>query len=263
MRFIFLEHPPHLPSGWYSIYAARISGLAAQTTHKDRAGYFKKYGNWRELKGWLSNLSNEKCWYCEAKNGRAPFDVDHFRPKLGVKVDGIKLPGDTGYYWIAYEWWNFRLSYQRCNRPEGDDDDIVYGKANEFPLHDENARCHGPGSILDDEAPRLLDPCKKGDCYLLAHGLDGEVKPIGEAGTWDFLRAEFTIRQLGLNAFNTPAQKKSEWRLLDDLIRLAGNQPAVVDQLKDYLSESHEYSSFFRSVIGTHRDKPWVEALIE
>jgi hypothetical protein len=38
------------------------------------------------------------------------------------------------------EWWNFRLSCQRCNRPEKDENGVLRGKANEFPVHDEANR---------------------------------------------------------------------------------------------------------------------------
>lgn len=232
--------------------------------HADRSKFLRAKGNWRSLKSWLAGLSNEKCWYCEAKISRAPFDVDHFRPKLGITVDGVKLDGETGYYWLAYEWWNFRLSCQRCNRPERDEAGVLYGKANEFPLRDEALRCALPTSSLADEEPRLLDPCNPQDCELLAHGVDGEVKPSSaNEESWEFFRAKYTIRQLGLNAYNSPEARKNVWRVLDDLIQLAGDAPEVIDQLKKHLSDDQEYSSFYRSAIGTHRDKPWINRLHE
>jgi uncharacterized protein (TIGR02646 family) len=234
----------------------------AKATHKDRSEFLRAKSNWRSLKIWLSILSDKKCWYCEAKINRAPFDVDHFRPKLGITVDGDKLAEETGYYWLAYEWWNFRLSCQRCNRPESDDDGAVYGKANEFPLRDESKRCVDPISDLCEETPRLLDPCEQQDCNLLAYGVDGETKPNAKEGTWEFERASYTIKQLGLNAFQVPECKRTAWNELDTLIRLAGENPEVVAILKNKLSRGHEYSSFFRSAIGVHRDKQWVDALI-
>lgn len=214
------------------------------------------------LKKWLANVSGHKCWYCEAKSTRAPFDVDHFRPKLGITVDGVKLAGHNGYYWLAYEWWNFRLSCQRCNRPEKDAAGILHGKANEFPIRDEALRCVMPAGHLNTESPRLLDPCVQADCELLAHGIDGEVKPVAAVGTWEYQRARYTIDRLGFNEWNTPESRKNSWRVLDDLIRLAGSQSAVLMHLQEHLSTDHEYSSFYRSAIGTHRDKAWVEALL-
>lgn len=262
MRCIVLEHPPCLPKDWNKIYVGRVAGLGAQGTHALRAVYLTRHASWKVLKRWLSDVSGDKCWYCEAKSTRAPLDVDHFRPKLGITVDGVKLTGDSGYYWIAYEWSNFRLSCQRCNRPETDVTGAVHGKANEFPLQNEATRCIVPGSSLEAETPRLLDPCIQEDCDLLAHGIDGEVKPAVAVGTWEYERARYTIKQLGFNAFNTPESKKRSWRILDDLIRLAGNQPVVTAHIESHLSRHHEYSSFFRSAIGSHRDKPWVDELL-
>lgn len=262
MRFVQVPLPSHLPKRWLTIAAARIAAVGACPTHDIRSTYIKKHTSWGQLKKWLSQVSHYKCWYCEAKSNRAPFDVDHFRPKLGITVDGVELAGHGGYYWLAYEWRNFRLSCQRCNRPEKDEADVLHGKANEFPVRDEAHRCTLPAALLTTEEPRLLDPCNEADCELLAHGIDGEVKPLALTGTWDNQRARYTIDRLGFNDWNTPETKKNSWRLLDDLIRLAGHQPAVVAHLQEHLSTDHEYSSFFRSAIGTHRDKAWVEALL-
>lgn len=262
MRFIEIALPPHLPKGWIKVSSGRIAKVDSFGAHDLRADYIKKHGSWGLLKNWLSRASGQKCWFCEAKSTRAPFDVDHFRPKLGITVDGVKLVGHDGYYWLAYAWWNFRLSCQRCNRPEKDETDTLHGKANEFPLLDEGQRCSQPAGLLTVESPRLLDPCVQSDCQMLAHGIDGEVKPTAPSGTWEHQRARFTIDRLGFNVWHTPETKKKTWRVVDDLIRLAGHQPSVVAHLQEHLSPHHEYSSFFRSAIGTHRDKPWVEALL-
>lgn len=264
MRFIQIPLPPHLPARWLKVYVGRVSRVDALATHDLRSEYIKKNGSWGLLKTWLANASGHKCWYCEAKSMRAPFDVDHFRPKLGVTVDGVKLAGHGGYYWLAYEWSNFRLSCQRCNRPEKDDADGLHGKANEFPIRDEAQRCALPAGNLNAELPRLLDPCVEADCELLAHGIDGEVKPAAPDGTWEYQRARYTIDRLGFNEWNTPEDKRSRWQTLATLLAVVGDKvnPAVAAEIKKYLSHDHEHTSFFRSAIGTHRDKAWVEALL-
>lgn len=262
MRFIQIPLPPHLPKRWPTIYSARIAGLSGCATQALRSTYIKNNGSWACLRKWLANVSNGKCWYCEAKSTRAPSDVDHFRPKLSITVDGIKLVGHAGYFWLAYEWWNFRLSCQRCNRPEKNDFDVLHGKGNEFPIQVEALRCSLPGDLLNTEIPRFLDPCVEADCELLAHGIDGEVKPVAPIGTWEYQRARYTIDKLGFNEWNAPETKKNSWRPLNDLIRLAGNRPEVVAHLQERLASAHEYSSFFRAAIGAHRDKDWVEKLL-
>jgi uncharacterized protein (TIGR02646 family) len=264
VRFVIIPLPPHLPARWNNVYSARVAAVGALATQQLRSDYLKKNGSWGLLKKWLSNVSGHKCWYCEAKSPRAPFDVDHFRPKLGITVDGIELAGHTGYYWLAYEWSNFRLSCQRCNRPEKDERETLHGKANEFPIQDETYRCQAPANLLTAESPRLLDPCVQADCALLAHGIDGEVKPAAPVGTWEFQRARYTIERLGFNEWNTPESKRGHWQALATLIKAVGNNPNqdTIDVLTNHLTYDHEYSSFFRSAIGTHRDKAWVEALL-
>lgn len=266
MRCITIPLPPNLPARWPKIYTGRISAVGALASHKQRSDYIKKNGSWSVLKKWLAKASADKCWYCEAKSTRAPFDVDHFRPKLGVTVDGVKLASHDGYYWLAYEWSNFRLSCQRCNRPEKDDEKMLQGKANEFPVHDETNRWTNSAALTHAEIPRLLDPCVEFDCAQLAHGIDGEVKPNATIGTWEYQRARYTIDQLGLNKWNTPDDKRSQWQSLDLLLKLAGdnNDPLVIAHINKFLSQDQEYASFFRAAIGTHRDKYWVEkALME
>ena len=61
----------------------RISKVNALPTIAQKKAYIKKTNTWGLLKQWLSELSNDKCWYCEAKVERATTDVDHFRPKAG------------------------------------------------------------------------------------------------------------------------------------------------------------------------------------
>lgn len=264
MRFIQIPLPPHLPKKWPRVYAGRVAKVSAFGTHSLRSAYIKKNGSWGLLKKWLSHASEHKCWYCEAKSNRSPFDVDHFRPKLGITVDGVKLVAHTGYYWLAYEWWNFRLSCQRCNRPEKDAGNVLHGKANEFPIQIEAQRCTVPTASLTTELPRLLDPCVQADCELLAHGIDGEVKPVAPINSWEHKRARYTIDRLGFNEWNIPEEKRSRWQTLATLLLVAGDNaiPGVVAELNKFLSPDHEYSSFFRSAIGTHRDKGWVEALL-
>lgn len=233
-------------------------------THKFRSEYLRKNPSWGLLKTWLSQLSHKKCWYCEAKSRRAPFDVDHFRPKLAVTVDGHPLSGVYGYYWMAYEWWNFRLSCQRCNRPEKIDKNTLRGKWNEFPVQSEDTRCTSAVINVNQEAPRFLDPCVKDDCELLAYGIDGEAKPSNVPGTWEHERARYTIEQLGLNDWNVPEDRKKDGQLLSQLVKLAGDAPCeeVKEQVERFLEEDQEYASFFRSAIGTHRDKHWIDALL-
>lgn len=236
---------------------------------------------WGKLKDWLAALSHDKCWFCESKSNRAPMDVEHFRPKLGVTINRVDLEfsiphplaGEKhpGYWWLTYEWSNYRLSCQRCNRPETDDaTNIVHGKHNDFCLVNETYRCIDPNDNLSLEEPMLLDPIIASDCQLLAHTTDGEVKPSTLVPTdINYLRAEYTIHILGLNSFKMPENKKSERAKLDALIllchRIGFNNcpPETLVAINSFLSPEAEYSQFFRASIGRFRSSmPWIENLL-
>jgi uncharacterized protein (TIGR02646 family) len=264
MKFILIPTTTTAPTKWTAISVKRQQELAALTSSEERSKYLARRPSWNHLKRWLSKINHNKCWYCEAICLRFPADVDHFRPKLGTTVDRVLVPGHQGYHWLAYSWTNYRYSCIRCNRPEKDDADALWGKANEFPIRDEAQRCATPVGALSLEEPALLDPCVEADTLLLAHALDGEVKPFAAQGTWEYERATRTIKTLGLNAFGVPEQKKKRGLTLATLLSLVDGHPsqAVLDTINTHLSDQHEYLSFFRAAIGTHRDKPWVEALL-
>ena len=261
MRYIARRLPPHLPRIWSTILVNRSAAFDQLVTHAERADYLKRHGSWRTLKTWLSALSNGKCWYCESKSARAPFDVDHFRPKLKITVNGVTVEQHEGYHWLAYDWSNFRLSCIVCNRPGSDGADTI-GKSNEFPLRDEAHRSVSATAGHEDEEPRLLDPCDEDDCGLLAHGVDGEVRPAGPGGTWEHERAAYTIKQLGFNLSPTPESKRRLWLMLSALIRTNAGNDEVEQVVRSNLSSSNEYSSFLRASISTYRTVPWVRNLL-
>jgi Transposase, Mutator family len=67
-------------------------------------------------------------------------DVEHFRPKGGVRQDEKDKLLPVDYFWLAYEWSNLFLACQICNQRF---------KKNLFPLEDKNKR-----------AKSHLDNCK-------------------------------------------------------------------------------------------------------
>lgn len=265
MRFIFIEDGAEPPARWVTLAARRAAALALKATPSERAAYLKRNPSWGKLKRWLSELSDRKCWYCEGASRRAPFDVDHFRPKLATTVDRARLQDHEGYYWLAYSWTNFRLSCQDCNRPEKDESGVLRGKSNEFPLKDEAPRCFVSSQDTNSEEPRFLDPCCESDVGLLAHPLDGEVKPVFPEGTWEYQRARYTIDTLRFNSPEVPQEKRRCWQILAIVIRSAGDNPDedTKNLLQHHASRAREYSSFFRAAIGTHRDKAWIEEILE
>lgn len=264
MRFIDVTRAPELPIAWVTLEATRRTGMLAIESNKRRE-YVKNNQGWSLLKDWLSGLSGGKCWYCEAKSLRAVLDVDHFRPKLAVTVDGVSVKGHDGYWWLAYEWKNYRLSCQRCNRPITDHSGGPSGKRNEFPLRDESKRARDAEHSIELEEPRLLDPCIEADTALLEHWVDGEVRPRADQPEWGRERARYTIIQLGLSDPQLAEEKRKRWQLLSEILKFVDkgiSREMVVDHLKRELEPNAEFSSFFRSAISTHRDKEWIESLL-
>lgn len=124
----------------------------------------------------LKEIFNGKCAYCERDTrGGAHCDTEHFRPK-------------RPYYWLTYEWTNFLLACQICNRDFKNAQFPVKGKRLEaHPLSNlgklDKDQCLITSKSLHDEVRLLLHPVlddpKEHLCFLS----NGEVEGITEKGT--------------------------------------------------------------------------------
>ncbi len=107
-----------------------------------------------------------KCAYCESKiYANQHCDIDHFRPKAGLKDDKTGKPikcqvgGNTqdhpGYYWLAYDWMNLLPSCVLCNQPSSGHSSYPIGKRNYFPVMGTHAT--RPGDEVNED-PLLIHP---------------------------------------------------------------------------------------------------------
>jgi uncharacterized protein (TIGR02646 family) len=174
---------------------------------------FKAYKN-KEVKDALECLFHGKCAYCEKRYaGTQPMDVEHWRPK-GMALREEREAMKPGYYWLAAEWENLLPSCIDCNRSRKqrippDDEEILLGKENQFPLDDEEHRCLNHRMSLEGEVPLLLNPCQDDPERFLEFTLDGFVRPrsrlvpdgapAGAKPPRDWRRAAASIRVFGLN----------------------------------------------------------------
>ncbi|RYE59544.1 MAG: hypothetical protein EOP48_00575, partial [Sphingobacteriales bacterium] len=104
-----------------------------------------------EFRPFLAEMSNHKCAYCESALGSSsPVQIDHFRPKSGVKGEGVFL--ERHYFWLSYEWNNLIPCCAICTR----------SKMNFFPLMDESKRSPvmGGAEHLANENPLIINPCE-------------------------------------------------------------------------------------------------------
>jgi len=146
---------------------------------------------WQDLGPHLAALMKRKCWYSESLNPTADKNVDHFRPKNRVAEDAAH----EGYWWLAFDWRNFRYSSQWCNQRRVDKKNgSSGGKLDHFPLAPSSTRAFAEGDDLDCEDPALLDPIDPDDWKLLTFRPDGHPTPSKPAGSADHERAESSIR---------------------------------------------------------------------
>jgi 5-methylcytosine-specific restriction endonuclease McrA len=157
MRYINLNKI-RMPDGWLARAQKAKDAVLAGASIDEYSSV------WKELKGSMSSLLDNKCWYCESPVDRDDNAVDHFRPKNRV-YDA--LSPHTGYRWLAFDKDNFRFACTYCNSRRIDlEYGTAGGKADRFPLLDESKRVYTNGSI-EFESPELLDPCEMEDCELI------------------------------------------------------------------------------------------------
>ncbi|MCW4028338.1 MAG: hypothetical protein NWE92_01660 [Candidatus Bathyarchaeota archaeon] len=207
-----------IPNSWKE-EALLLTNLLRTLPEDQRAAFIN--GNsriWGRLKSKLEELSYFKCWYCETKNTRSDFHVDHHRPKNRVKnEDGDEV--SNGYWWLAFDIANFRLACSYCNSLHTGSDGIVRGKSDKFPLLFEANRASSPESNLNDEIPLLLDPTNPADRLVLWFMDDGTASPrYSEAEGILHRRARVTIEILNLNDVKIVEERRKLWSACTRLI---------------------------------------------
>ncbi|MDD5169279.1 MAG: hypothetical protein PHN75_10710, partial [Syntrophales bacterium] len=145
----------------------------------------------------LRGVVGNKCWYSEVPLDGADPNVDHFRPKgRVVEIDHSTLEktGDisSGYWWLAFEPKNFRLSCMHSNQRRVDEN-TEGGKWDFFPV--EGARgLEGTEWDLIEEAVLPFDPCSGTDMALLWFSSDGTpTLKNGSPSAEEIMRLKVTV----------------------------------------------------------------------
>jgi uncharacterized protein (TIGR02646 family) len=157
---------------------ARAIAFYADPANADEPFDFQAYGN-EAVKRALNELFQYKCAYCESRYAALlPVDVEHFRPKGAVAVNGKRAK--PGYYWLAASWDNLLPSCIDCNRARKQDveggDARLAGKESQFPLADEAKRARVPGQEAQEEH-LLLNPCQDEPSAHIEWREDGFIIP--------------------------------------------------------------------------------------
>ena len=237
MRYINIEDKEP-PVDWQHRAEALTQRLMELRSPGERKEFINGNRIWsgRDFKEWLKGLFHNKCWYSEAKELFSFYDVDHFRPKSRAKqLDGTVR---EGYWWLAFDWRNYRICGSIGNRPHTGARDLVRGKADYFPLRDGTAAASGPSFDLNDEMNYLLDPTNPYDPLLLTFDETGSAVPAAIDNTWDFKRAKVTIDILDLNYVSLAEARKQLWNYCERLMRKLDNLTKEGDELISYTMEA-------------------------
>jgi hypothetical protein len=132
------------------------------------------WGHSEVLKALRSAVGN-KCWYSEVQLDGADPNVDHFRPKGRVREVDMDFQHtgtqSDGYWWLAFEFSNYRLAAMHANQRRVDTD-TAGGKWDYFPVRGHRTSEATPWEeIIEDVLP--LDPCSPTDVTLLWFDPDG------------------------------------------------------------------------------------------
>ncbi|MCP4353940.1 MAG: hypothetical protein GY795_51495 [Desulfobacterales bacterium] len=193
--------------------------------------------HWGKLKPWLEALSRGKCWFSEVRELYSHYDVEHYRPKKEVKsLDGSIR---DGYWWLSFDYTNFRLCGNVGNRKKG----------GWFPLKHDSVCSTFENQCEDSEIAYLLDPIEHGDVNLIAFDEEGKVipAPYNEISNWEKQRVKETVKRLKLNEHEplTEARKKI-WQRMSREIEMylkaksrcsKGSNPVAKEKVKNHLQK--------------------------
>ncbi|MFE2930711.1 hypothetical protein [Streptomyces sp. NPDC059278] len=213
--------------------------------------------HWRKLRPALVALHGRKCWYCEGKITNSRPHIDHFRPTRKVTED----PSHSGYYWLAFEPSNFRLSCEFCNSST---DDAPTGKRdtkhNHFPLLNESARIKSAGLDIRRELPVLLDPVIESDCDLLSFDSTGKALRNGLKTPSPLESVDRVKESIRIYGLDRPGLDVARKQVMSDLMMMAdfleSGAPIAASRIRLMISPSSEHSSAALSALRMQRAMP-------
>jgi hypothetical protein len=212
---------------------------------------------WRDprLLNWLTDIHHRKCWYSESRESVSSYHVDHFRPKgRAAQMDKSER---SGYWWLTFDWKNYRLAGQLLN----------VKKRDLFPVqYPGSAQAANPLS-LHAEGPLLLDPLTNDAWFVSFERIDDDdclatTSPGLPQPKAD--RAALTIEVLGLNRLSLLNKNRADiWDRCLERIREyndADNNPMIQTQealrlvaargLAQLCAEDQEFSSVAQACVN-------------
>ena len=277
MRYIRQQEiGQRIPGDWQNRAAAALAAVRAAQP-RDRAGILRVNASlWAELKPLLAEVTSRKCWYCESREKRSDNAVDHFRPKNRV----VERKEHPGYWWLAFDWENYRYSCTFCNSKRAQISSEG-GKHDHFPLLSEAHRAMDETADVDLEQPVLLDPTDEADPELLWFIDDGTAVPKFEETESNvrYLRASESIRLYHLNHRDLVEARKELFGYIRTLVqrgtKFFGRDESdyrasledlreIIGDLRQLLDDDEELSSAARAMVINLRDAnhKWLDAVL-
>lgn len=256
MIFIDLEHKRPTDSGlknwkpWtkarWEAWLEKSKQLVAEMAALEAAGKRAERNalidansaHWGKLKKWLLALSDGKCWFSEARELYSHYDVEHFRPKKEAKdLNGIER---DGYWWLAFDYMNFRACGNVGNRKKG----------GWFPLQQGSLCSSFAEPCEESESRYLLDPTDDDDVSLIAFDEEGKLVAAPGASDWEKTRVAETVKRLKLNEHTELSEERRKvWQKVSLLVEdfytakarcSSGKNPAAKATLKQVRSKIRE-----------------------
>lgn len=197
----------------------------------------------KSVKNALIKAQQGKCAFCESQVRHiAHGDVEHYRPKGGVRQNDADRLEQPGYFWLAYGWENLFFACQLCNQSF---------KKNRFPLADPTRRARSHLDDLAAEQPMLIHPADEEPSTLI--GFREEMAfPID-----DDPRARTTIEVVGLNREALAEQRLDSLKPYKLLHQRLLQLPADDEEAREIRALFQEavlpraqYSSMIRALLG-------------
>ena len=236
---------------WINKAQIKFAALSALASHEERKKYLQKNNIWSEFKQILIRYYGEKCWYSECDLTGSFGDVDHFRPKNKSTDENKNVILPDGYWWLAYDYMNYRLSCEKCNRLFENG-----GKQDCFPLKPGTCPAILPHS---NDVPLLLDPCDAHDVQLIDCDENGNIISLCN-DSFDKKRINISRKVYNWKCFNAARRKirgscKIALEQFDVFYEIAPDKLVLpLTTLKELSDDKSPYSSFAKKYI-----KNWIE----
>jgi uncharacterized protein (TIGR02646 family) len=250
---------------WRDMAKQAKAELVAASDEEERKAILKRLASskvWRDFYNLLPDRLKRKCWYCEAEEIRSDMPVDHFRPKNKVEDENQH----NGYWWLAFDWENYRCACTFCNSRRKFDE-TQGGKACRFPLENPEQRAFTPDdhNKLNNERPCLLDPFNPDDEKLLWFDNDGLPMPKPDANEKQKLKVENSIDIFHLHETRI-VRARNKLRLeVEEQVRKIRNNDDIQSakaKLKSMVRDTEKLSRAAIVYLRAHRELPEVKDIL-